>query len=112
MSLTAPPLAARVFATDRRRSAREEVALDTVMANREGQTFGVRIVNMSQHGLLAVSEAPLCERAPVRVEVPTVGWVRADIVWVLGDRVGAAFREPIAPDAFAGFVALFGDALG
>lgn len=103
-----PPLAAQVASTDRRRAEREEVALDTLMADRDGRTFAARILNLSQYGLLAETEAPLCERAPLRVDLPTIGWLRADVVWSLGPRAGIAFREPIEPHAYAGFVRMFG----
>lgn len=103
-----PPLAAQVASTDRRRGEREEIALETLMVDREGRTFAARILNLSQHGLLAETETLLCERAPLRVDLPTIGWLRADVVWALGPRVGVAFRSPIAPHVYAGFVRTFG----
>jgi len=109
MSSLALPLSAQLSDADRRRATREDVALDIVMANREGETFAARLLNLSTDGFMAETEAPLCERAPIRVDVPTIGWVRADIVWVLGDRIGASFREPLAPHAFATFVSVFGE---
>lgn len=93
---------------ERRKRARASVALDTLMCDREGQSFGVQILNLSNGGLMAVTESPLCERDPVRVDLPTIGWVRAMVVWVLGDRVGVQFRDPIDPDELAIFCRLFG----
>ncbi|MBA3896774.1 MAG: PilZ domain-containing protein [Sphingomonadaceae bacterium] len=104
----APALAAHVADTDRRRANRAEVALDTLMVDREGRTFAARILNLSELGLLAETEAPLCQRAPIRVDLPTIGWLRADVVWSLGPRIGAAFREPIDANTYAAFVRLFG----
>lgn len=98
----------QVAAAERRRAERREVTLDTLMADRESRTFAVRILNLSQGGFMARSEWPLCERAPVRVDIPTIGWLRADIVWVLGDRVGANFRDLIEPEAYATFAMVFG----
>lgn len=109
MSTAAEPLAAHIFATDRRRSDRSELALDTLMSDRMGQVFGVRILNLSEHGFMATTEIGLCERAPVRVDLPMIGWMRADIMWALGDKVGAAFREPIDPAILTAFVGNYGD---
>jgi hypothetical protein len=102
------PLARRVVETDQRRAVRRDVALDTMMANRAGESFPARIVNLSESGFLIVTDQILHQRAPVRLDVPTIGWLRADVVWVLGEKVGGAFREPISPRDFAQFVGLFG----
>jgi PilZ domain len=104
----APPLAAHVFETDRRRATREDVALETVMADRWGRSFTGRILNMSETGLLAEADVDLCERDPVRIDVPTVGWMRGQVAWALSNRIGVRFRDRITPDAFASFVSVFG----
>ncbi len=108
MSTASQPLAAHVFDVDRRRVAREDVALETLMADRWGRTFPVRLINLSQQGFMATAEVDLCERDTVRIDIPTIGWQRADIAWVLGNRLGASLRDTITPDAFASFVSLFG----
>ena len=108
MTATATALADNMLEAERRKRARASVALDTLMCDREGRSFGVRILNLSNGGLMAVTESPLCERDPVRVDLPTIGWVRAMVVWVLGDRVGVQFRDPIDPDELAIFCRLFG----
>src|SRR3978361_946090 len=97
-------LVEQVAAAERRRAERREVALDTLMADRESRAFAVRSLNLSPEGFMAQSDWPLCERAPVRVDIPTIGWLRGDVVWVLGDRVGANFRDLIEPEAYATFV--------
>lgn len=101
-------LARHVAEVDRRRSARAEIVLDTLMADREGRVFGARILNLSEHGFMAQVEADLCERAPVRLDLPTIGWLRADIIWELGTHVGGAFRRPIDPQSYAALVRTFG----
>ncbi len=107
--MTAPqPLAAHVFDIDRRRALREDVALETLMADRWGRTFPARLINLSQSGFMAITEIDLCERDTVRIEIPTIGWQRAEIAWALGNRIGAALREPIADHAFVSFVSVFG----
>ena len=90
------PLAAQIQVADRRRALRSEVSVDTLMSDREGALFGVRLLNVSANGFMGVTDVDQCERALVRIDLPLVGWVRAELVWVLGNRVGAAFRDPIA----------------
>jgi len=108
MIANAQTLAENVIASDRRKITRQDYALETLMCDRENRTFGARILNISNGGVMAQVEAPLCEHDAIRIDLPTIGWLRADIVWVLGDRVGAAFREPIDLNEFAAFQRIFG----
>lgn len=108
MSALAPDMTTQMLDTERRKRERASVALDTLMCDREGRTFGVQILNLSNGGLMAITETPLCERDPVRIDLPTIGWIRATVVWVLADRVGVQFRDPIDPDELAVFCKLFG----
>jgi PilZ domain len=108
MPATQHALANQVLEIERRKADRATVALDTLMCDREGRTFGTKILNLSCSGMMALTETPLCERDPVRVDLPTIGWLRADIVWVLGDRVGARFRQPIDPFELEMFERVFG----
>ena len=101
-------LANHVIENDRRKAERAEVALETLMCDREGHTFGTRILNLSLTGMMASTEAPLCERDPIRIDLPIIGWVKADIMWVLGDRVGARFRTPIEESELSMFQRVFG----
>jgi hypothetical protein len=101
-------LAAQIFESNRRRAKRADIALDAQIANREGTCSAIRILNVSADGLMAATALPLCERAVVRIDIPTIGWVQAEIVWVLGDRVGAAFGYPIPQRQFLSFIDLFG----
>lgn len=88
-------LANQVLEIERRKTDRATIALDTLMCDREGRIFGTNVLNMSRSGFMAVTDTPLCERDPVRIDLPMIGWIRADVVWVLGERIGARFREPI-----------------
>ncbi len=94
---TAEPLAAHVAHVNRRRTARQDIQADTLMTDREGRLSGIRLLNLSEDGFMAITDMDQCEREPIRIDMPVVGWVRADIVWVLGERIGAAFREPLTP---------------
>jgi hypothetical protein len=94
---TAEPLAAHVAQVSRRRIVRQDIQADTLMTDREGRLSGVRLLNLSEDGFMAITDMDQCEREPIRIDMPVVGWVRADIIWVLGERIGAAFREPLTP---------------
>jgi hypothetical protein len=104
MSSIAEPLAAHVSHVDRRRSRREAIHADTLMTDREGRLSGVRLLNLSEDGFMAITDVDQCEREPIRIDMPIVGWVRADIVWVLGERIGAAFRESLSPAVMTAIV--------
>ena len=91
----ADPLVAQVAYADRRRSTRSDIQADTLMTDREGNLSGVKLLNLSEDGFMAITDVDQYEREPIRIEIPFVGWIRADIVWVLGERIGAAFREPL-----------------
>ena len=108
MMAIAPDLTTQMLETERRKRDRASVALDTLMCDREGRTFGVQILNLSNGGLMAIAETDLCERDPVRIDLPTIGWIRATVVWVLGDRIGVQVRDAIDPDELAVFCKLFG----
>ena len=91
------PLVDQTTAANRRRSARSDVTADTLMTDREGRLSGLRLLNLSAEGFMGLADVDLCEREPIRVDMPAIGWVRADIVWVLGGKIGAAFRTALPP---------------
>ena len=95
MTITSALLAARVFESDRRHSARRDIAYDTVMLDREGREIDVRIVNVSEAGLMAPTDAAMCERERVRLSLPPLGWVAGTVVWELGEQFGVQFRSPL-----------------
>ncbi|WP_216403165.1 PilZ domain-containing protein [Arcanobacterium phocae] len=101
----AEPLAKHVAQVNRRRTAREDIKADTLMADREGRVSGIRLLNLSEDGFMAITDTDQCEREPIRIDMPLVGWIRADIVWVLGERIGAQFREPLTPQQLREIVA-------
>jgi hypothetical protein len=99
---TAPvTLASRVFAVDRRSSERVDVAL-WVRIRVQGQPeHPARIANISRTGFMAMTPCPVYDYAPILVELPRVGWVRATTLWSLGDRIGGEFEQSLEPDDFA-----------
>ena len=97
MHTVAEPLVTSSIAANRRRSQRQDISADTLMTDREGRLSGVRLLNLSEDGFMAITDMDQTEREPIRIDMPIVGWLRADIVWVLGERIGAAFRDPLPP---------------
>jgi hypothetical protein len=93
----AEPFVAHVAKVNRRRMARQDIEADTLMTDRQGRLSGIRLLNLSEEGFMAVTDMDLCEREPVRIDMPVVGWVCAEIIWALGERIGATFRQPLTP---------------
>lgn len=81
---------------NRRRAARADVQADMLMTDGAGRLSGLQLLNLSASGFMGVADVDLCEREFVRVDMPVVGWVDADIVWVLGGKIGAAFHAGLA----------------
>jgi hypothetical protein len=100
----AEPLAAHVANVNRRRLARQDIEADTLMTDREGRLSGIRLLNLSEEGFMAVTDMDHCERDPVRIDMPVVGWVRAEIIWALGERIGATFCQPLTPSQMIAIV--------
>lgn len=93
---------------ERRRSKREDVRADVLMLGEDSRLSGIRLLNLSEDGFMAVTDTDQENQGGVAIDLPVVGWCQADIVWVLGDRVGAAFRRPLDPHALHAVVREFG----
>lgn len=109
MSMSGFPnaLANHVIEVDRRKADRAAVDFETLMCDRNNNTFRASVHNLSLTGLMATADFELRQRDPLRVDLPTVGWVRADVVWVLGGKIGARFRVPIRQHELKLFQARF-----
>jgi hypothetical protein len=105
--LAAGPATDRIEA-DRRKLTRDDIAIETQMCDRANNTFDAHVINISNGGFMAQTSHPLRENDPVRIDLPTIGWVRADVVWVLGDRIGVRFRGQIEESVLAAFGAVSG----
>lgn len=82
---------------DRRGARRVPVEIDARL--RELGTTGteVRVVNLSEKGFMAESEAEFEVGARVWLMVPGRDRANAVIRWTAAGRIGAEFAEPIAP---------------
>lgn len=98
---SAVTLASRVFAVDRRSAERVDVAL-WVRVRVQGQPeHPARIANISRTGFMAMTPCPVYDYAPLLVDLPRIGWVRATTLWALGDRIGGEFEQVLEPEDFA-----------
>ena len=80
---------------DGRREGREDVHYRAKAFGPDARQLTLVIVNISPHGMMA-----RCERAfeigdRIRVTLPVVGVVAADVRWSLGGRIGCQFDPAI-----------------
>ena len=80
---------------DPRRAEREEVGYRTSAIALDGGHHTLLVVNISPHGLMARCEEPLAAGNRIRVRLPEVGAIEAQVRWSLGGRLGCEFPEPI-----------------
>ena len=80
---------------DDRASARDEVQYRTRATGALGQSLSLLIVNLSAQGLMARCEAPLKEGDRLRITLPVVTAVEAEVRWALGGRIGIQLDRPI-----------------
>ena len=62
-----------------------------------GRTHGVRVINISELGLMCRTDAEVLIGERVSVWLPVVKDVEAEVRWAEDGRVGMEFREPIKP---------------
>ena len=91
MSLTVGNLAL----ADGRREGREDVHFRAKAFGPDARQLNLVIVNLSPHGLMARCERDLEVNDRIRITLPVVGVVAADIRWSLGGRLGAQFDPAI-----------------
>lgn len=83
-------------------SADEQRAADRDEVHHHARAFGpdarphtLLVVNLSPHGLMARCEAPFAQGDRLRIMLPVVGVVVAEIRWSLGGRIGVNFETAI-----------------
>ena len=88
--------------SDRRRASRVPVHLDAKVRELGADGVEARIVNISERGFMAVSEARFEVGSRVWLMLPGRGRANAVVKWIAGDKLGAEFAEPISVDDLAG----------
>ena len=85
--------------SERRQSLRLPVELEAKM--RELGTNGVeaKVLNISEHGFMAVAEGQFEVGSRVWLMLPGRERANAVVKWTAGDKLGAEFAEPISLDS-------------
>jgi hypothetical protein len=89
-----------VFASDRRKCDRIDVALWTRIGLSDGSEYPARITNVSPGGLMTMTPCPAAMDVQVRVKLADIGWVDGKIAWTMGDRMGVEFDRLLDADKF------------
>lgn len=84
--------------TDRRRDSRVPVDLDAKMRELGANGVEARVLNISERGFMAESEAEFEVGSRVWLMLPGRERANAVIKWTAADRLGAEFAEPISLD--------------
>ena len=80
---------------DHRASARDEVHYRARAVGPDARQMWLLIVNISAQGLMARYDNDLPVGARLRVTLPIVGVVAAQVRWSLGGRIGCELDHPI-----------------
>ncbi len=82
--------------SDRRRFLRVPVELDAKMRELGANGVEARVVNISESGFMAVSDAQFEVGSRVWLILPGRERANAVVKWIAGDKIGAEFAEPIS----------------
>ena len=83
------------LATENRALARDEVHYRARAFGPDAKAVSMLIVNLSAMGLMARTDATYAVGERLRVTLPVVGVVIAEIRWSLGGRMGCELDQPI-----------------
>ena len=83
---------------DRRIAARVPVDLDVTMRELGETGVEARVLNISETGFMAQSDAHFEVGSRVWLILPERERANAVVKWIAGDRLGAEFAEPISLD--------------
>ncbi len=81
--------------SDVRREDRDEVHYRARGTRAGGAALPLLVVNMSPHGFMARCEAEIAEGERLRITLPGVGTVTAEVRWALGGRIGCQLERPV-----------------
>ena len=81
--------------TDNRALARDEVHYRARAFGPDARQVALLIVNVSAMGLMARADVPYAIGERLRITLPVIGVVIAEIRWSLGGRLGCELDQPI-----------------
>lgn len=90
---------------NQRRAARVLVDMVSHITAR-GRTHGIRVINISELGLMCRSDAELLIGERVSVWLPMIKDVQAEVRWAEDGRVGMEFCAPIQPRIYESMLSL------
>lgn len=82
--------------SDRRRFSRRPVELEAKMRELGASGVEARVLNISESGFMAVSDARFEVGSRVWLMLPGRDRANAVVKWIAGDKIGAEFAEPIS----------------
>ena len=82
--------------SDRRRFSRRPVELEAKMRELGASGVEARVLNISESGFMAVSDARFEVGSRVWLMLPGHDRANAVVKWIAGDKIGAEFAEPIS----------------
>jgi hypothetical protein len=87
---------------ERRRHSRLPVEFEAKMRELGANGIEAKVVNISERGFMAISEAHFEVGSRVWLMLPGRERANAVVKWTAGDKLGAEFAEPIALDDLGG----------
>ena len=98
MEMGFPMIKARIAEdhSDRRRFSRVPVELEAKMRELGASGVEARVLNISESGFMAVSDARFEVGSRVWLMLPGRDRANAVVKWIAGDKIGAEFAEPIS----------------
>lgn len=91
---------ARWLGIERRRFPRDPVSWPTAINRGGGAAIDIRVLDISPMGFSAGCSRELTEEERIRVALPILGQVDAEVVWCIAGHFGACFKQPIAEAAY------------
>jgi len=85
---------------ERRRFARVPVELEAKMRELGASGVEAKVLNISESGFMAVTEAQFEVGSRVWLMLPGRERANAIVKWTVGDKIGAEFAEPISLEPF------------
>jgi hypothetical protein len=100
MEMTFVTIKARIAEdqSDRRRASRLPVELEAKMRELGASGVEAKVVNISERGFMAISDARFEVGSRVWLMLPGRERANAVIKWTAGDKIGAEFADPISID--------------
>jgi hypothetical protein len=87
---------------DRRRLPRRPISLEGTMRELGANGVEAKVLNISERGFMAVSEAHFEVGSRVWLMLPGRDRANAVVKWIAGDKLGAEFAAPISLEELEG----------